>query len=80
MNGFGMLGIHEPHPAAVNAMAWLKKRVDSPASAGILLGSFEAMAAEGSRLAEVCADTLRTFIAGEPVVDRYLMGLCWTLR
>jgi hypothetical protein len=80
MIGFGMLGIHESHPAAVDAMAWLKQRVDSPASAGVALGAFDTMAAEGSRLAEVCAGTLRAFIAGEPVIDRYLLGLCWTLR
>ncbi len=43
-------------------------------------GSFASDAIEGNRLAEICGETLRRVIAGEPVSDRYLLGLCWTLR
>jgi hypothetical protein len=56
-------------------MTRLKQRVAvRPDSASVLLERFTAMAAEGSRPAGVCADTLKTFIAGEPVTDRHFSG------
>ena len=68
----------EPHPAKDSAVDYL-------ASLGyerilILLESFSSCAIEGNRLAEVCAGTLRRLLDKEPVSDRYLLGLAWTIR
>ena len=38
------------------------------------------LALEGNRLAEMCSETLRRLLAKEPVSDRYLLGLVWTIR
>jgi hypothetical protein len=45
----------------------------------ILQESFSSCAIEGNRLAEICAGTLRRLLHGEPVSDRYLMGLAWAI-
>lgn len=67
----------EFHPAAYSAMLWFRK-----------IGTLEKMrmteavastALSGNRLAEICTSTLRRLEKGEPVSDRYLLGLCWTL-
>ena len=42
--------------------------------------AFSSCAIEGNRLGEVCAETLRRIMRGEPVSDRYLLGLCWAIR
>ena len=56
-------------------MARLTQRVAvRPDSTSVLLERLTAMAAEGSRPTGVCADTLKTLIAGEPVTDRYFSG------
>lgn len=74
----GTLNPGEPHPAAYDAMKWL--RTISHAKRLEWLEAFSSCAIEGNRLSEVCADTLRRFIAGDPVSDRYLLGLVWTMR
>ena len=42
--------------------------------------AFASVSIAGNRLAEVCSETLRRAMAGEPVSDRYLLGLCWVMR
>lgn len=42
--------------------------------------SFASCGIENNRLAEVCGETLRRVLAQEPVSDRYLLGLVWTIR
>ena len=68
----------ESHPAAYSALDWLAavplaKRMS-------WYESFNSNAIEGNRLAEVCAETLRRTMDGEPVSDRYLLGLVWTMQ
>ena len=73
----GTLQVGEPHPAARDALHYLKG-----------LGSnlleyqeaFASTAIEGNRLAEICSETLSRLLASEPVSDRYLLGLAWTVR
>lgn len=74
----GALGAGEPHPAALGAHAWIAARP----LADLLRWqeSFSSCAIEGDRLAEVCAETLRRLLSGEPVSDRYLLGLVWAVR
>lgn len=81
MTEIGTLDITEHHPAADNAFAWvkdylLKDTIDTLS----LLESFASVGLSGNRLGEVCGETLRRIIHGEPVSDRYLLGLAWTLK
>ena len=78
----GTLNEGEPHPAAENARQWLLRYVrrHDPSDLFMLQESFASNAIEGNRLAEVCGETLRRFLAGEPVSDRYALGLIWTIR
>ena len=46
----------------------------------MLQESFASNAIEGNRLAEAGGETLRRFLAGKPVSDRYALGLIWTIR
>lgn len=71
----GTLELGEFHPAANSAMTYLKsqplgKWVEPLASAAI----------SGNRLGEICYETLTRLLASEPVSDRYLLGLAWTLK
>lgn len=74
----GTLKDNEYHPAANSAMKYIKS-----------LGNVELMkwqesfcscAIEGNYLAGICAETMRRILEGEPVSDRYLLGLAWTIR
>lgn len=75
----GTLEPGEPHPAAHRAMAWVRGRHDIAKLAG-LVEVFASAALSGDRMAEVCGETLHRLMAGEPVSDRYLLGLAWVMR
>ena len=68
----------EPHPAALAAMAYLKKIPLHELFAWN--ESFASLAIENNRLAEICLSTLERLLSGKPVSDRYLLGLAWTIR
>ena len=68
----------EPHPAALEAMAWLQK-IPLP-ELFTWKEAFASMAIEDNRLAEICLSTLDRVLSGKPVSDRYLLGLAWTMR
>lgn len=73
----GTLKPTEPHPAALTALAYLQKM---PASELMVWqASFASNALEGNRLAEICYETLDRLLNGEPVSDRYLLGLVTTI-
>jgi S-adenosylmethionine:diacylglycerol 3-amino-3-carboxypropyl transferase len=75
----GFLGANEPHPSARDALAWVKSL--DPDNLAIYLESFSSVAMTGNnRLAEICSETLRRLLTGQPVSDRYLLGLAWALR
>lgn len=78
----GTLKDTEPHPAAENARQWLLEYVrrHQVHEMPMLQESFASNAIEGNRLAEICSETLRRLMGGEPVSDRYLLGLVWTIR
>jgi len=72
------LKIGEPHPASTSAMEYIKT---IPYVELIQLqGSFSSCSLSDNRLAEVCSETLRRLLNNEPVSDRYLLGLCWTIK
>jgi len=78
----GALKDGEPHPAAHDAKDWILGYVRRNASEEVFRPpeSFASVGLSGSRLAECCGETLRRLMNGEPVSDRYLLGLAWTLR
>ena len=69
----GTLSAREPHPAA--QMAYDRIRQEHPTTLAHWQETFASCAIEGNRLAEVCSETLRRVKAGEPVSDRYILGL-----
>ena len=74
----GTLGPSEAHPVAQSALIYV-----SSVPLAVLLEwqeAFASCAIEGNRLAEICGETLRRLLHGEPVSDRYLLGLAWALH
>jgi len=77
-NSRGELQTTEPHPAAFAAKAWL---AEQPAEELLKWReAFASCAIEGNRLGEVCAETMNRLMTAQPVSDRYLLGLAWTMR
>lgn len=74
----GTLNAGEYHPAANSAAAWIRSR--SVADLMMWQEAFASCAIDGNRLADICGETLRRFLAGEPVSDRYIIGLAWEMR
>lgn len=72
------LELHEPHPAAKDAMSYVLSF--SMSQLAIWQGAFASCAIEGNRLAEICAGTLDRLLKREPVSDRYILGLAWAMR
>lgn len=69
---------NEYHPAADSAKRYI-------ASLGFekimqLQEAFASTTIEGNRLAEICSETLNRLTTGQPVSDRYLLGLAWTIK
>ena len=74
----GTLSDGEFHPAAAGALAFIQ---DLPANELAMWSeSFASCAIGGNRLAEVCGETLGRIMRGEPVSDRYVLGLAWIIR
>jgi len=76
--GHGELPPGDPHPAAYRAQEYIAKL--DMTKLFLYLESFSSCAISGNNLAEVCAETLHRLMHGEPVSDRYLLGLAWTIR
>lgn len=73
----GTLTEKEYHPAADSAMKYIKSL--SSKELFHWQESFASCAIEGNRLAEICSETLDRLMTGQPVSDRYLLGLAWTI-
>lgn len=70
----------EYHPAADSAMAWVKGfMVRYPHKYLLSKESLASTALAGNRLSQICMGTIERMAKGEPVSDRYLLGLAWTL-
>ena len=74
----GTLKDGEPHPIAYAAKDYI-------ASLGVpklmmYLESYSSCAIEGNRLGEICGETLDRLMHGQPVSDRYILGLAWSLK
>ena len=72
----------EYHPVAPSVLTWyrdwkLRRGFDNYMKVREAVAS---TALAGNRLAQICHSTLERLDKGEPVSDRYLLGLCWFLR
>ena len=74
----GTLNEGELHPACNMA----KKYIASLGFVDLTMfqEAFSSCAIEGNRLGEICGETLHRLINGEPVSDRYLLGLYCALK
>ncbi|KKK78405.1 hypothetical protein LCGC14_2843940 [marine sediment metagenome] len=71
----------EPHPSALSALRWFNQHVGhDPTELFKWTGLLASVAIGDNKLAQVCVGTLNRLMKGEPVGDRYLLGLCWLLR
>jgi hypothetical protein len=78
---YGTLKEYEFHPAAQSAFEWIQSTLsDNPFRASLLQESFASTAISGNRTAELCSETLRRILHGEPVGVVYILGLAWTMR
>lgn len=70
----------EFHPAARSAYRWLKGfMVTNPEDYSRTKLALEIAAEDGNRQAQICMGTINRLKFGQPVSDRYLMGLAWTV-
>lgn len=68
----------ESHPAAYDALEYLQEINISELM--IWVEVFASTAIEGNRLGVICSETLRRLMEDEPVSDRYILGLAWTIK
>lgn len=67
----------EPHPGAEYARNYLLSL--NADTLMIWQESFSSCAVGGNHLGSICSETLRRLLDGEPVSDRYIMGLAWVI-
>ena len=71
----------EPHPSAHAAYLWFHQSVvDDPIRYIHLKEAISSTALSGNRLAQICYGTMNRLEEGQPVSDRYLLGLVWYMR
>lgn len=68
----------QPHPAAYSAKKFMLSLGNRELC--VLREALASTAIEGNQTAEICGETLRRLMAGEPVGDRYVLGLAWFVR
>lgn len=78
----GTLKEGEPHPQAHNALAFVKEWIVAEGVQRVMMlqESMASCAIEGNRSGEVCGETLSRILHGQPVSDRYVLGLAWFLH
>lgn len=75
-----VIGEGEFHPAARSAYRWLKGfMVTNPQDYLQYKEALASAALAGNRQAEICMGTIERLRTSQPVSDRYLLGLCWTI-
>lgn len=77
----GTIREDEYHPAADHAMAWFGKwKYEDFVRYNRVREAIASTALSGNRVAEICNSTLDRLESGQPVSDRYLLGLCWFIK
>lgn len=80
MSDVSEIKIDEFHPAARQAYRWLKGFMISNQEDYLRYRTaIEIAAASHNRQAEICLGTIERLKNSQPVSDRYLLGLCWTI-
>lgn len=74
----GTLKSGEPHPSAFSAKDYIVGLGIPKLS--MYLEAYASCAIEGNRSAEICCETLDRMLKGQPVSDRYVLGLAWSLK
>lgn len=69
----------EAHPAAYIALHYLNKKKLDIKDWLMIQEAIASTALSGNRTADICLSTLKRLEKGEPVSDRYLMGLAWQI-
>jgi len=70
----GTLIAGEPHPACYIARVYIEQNMTPD-----VIEAFSSCAIEGNRMAEISMVTWNRLQNKEPVSDRYLMGLAWSV-
>lgn len=70
----------EYHPSADSAMEWYNEWKKDFKRYCQMKESMASTALSGNRLPEIMLSTMDRLEKGEPISDRYLLGLCWFLR
>lgn len=71
----------EHHMAADHAMTWFKLwQGTNPVEYSRLREAVASTALSGNRLSNILHGTLERLATGQPVSDRYLLGLCWYIK
>jgi len=70
----------EFHPSAKEALKWFRAWEVNTLRYMQTREAIASVALSGNRLAQICNGTLDRLEKGDPVSDRYLLGLCWMLR
>lgn len=74
------IGPDEFHPAARAAYRWLKGFMITNKEQYMEYKTALAVAAlSKNRQAQICVGTIERLRKSQPVSDRYLLGLCWTI-
>lgn len=72
------LAENEPHPSALTAFVWLKRfQLEHFTEWAMLVESIHSSALSDNRTAQILSSTLERLENGQPVSDRYLLGLVW---
>lgn len=69
------LEFNEPHPMAKYALEYVAENMTA-----MHVEALASTALEGNRTAEICLSTYNRLQSGNPVSDRYLMGLAWFVK
>lgn len=81
MNEEYSLSESETHPAAEMAMEWFRDYQANCTEQWLAArGGIVTAAASGDSPARIMLSTIARLENGDPVSDRYLLGLCWVLR
>lgn len=77
MSDRGTLKNGEFHPSASIALAYMQSL--SLEDIAKWQDAFSSCAIENNRFGEICGETMRRFRLGEPISDRYLLGLAFAI-
>ena len=70
----------EYHPSANSAMRWYREWKLDIKRYSMAREAIESTALSGNRLSEILSSTMERLEKGEPVSDRYILGLTWFLK